>query len=70
MHRTTRVSLLTQPTTRNIIPECTNLSCGYANEHSSNETLHLPTLVALRDACLNIDWAALPVVRDPTVVER
>jgi hypothetical protein len=53
-----------------LIPECTNLSCGYANEHSSNETLHLPTLVALRDACLNIDWAGLPVVRDPSVVEK
>ena len=53
-----------------IIPECTNLSCGYANEHSGNETLHLPTLFALRDACIRIDWSSLPVDRDPTVVER
>jgi hypothetical protein len=52
------------------IPECTNLSCGYANEHSGNETLHLPTLFALRDACLRIDWASLPVARDPAVVEK
>jgi acetylornithine deacetylase/succinyl-diaminopimelate desuccinylase-like protein len=52
------------------IPECTNLACGYANEHSGNETLHLPTLFALRDACLRIDWASLPVARDPAVVER
>jgi len=47
------------------IPECTNLSCGYANEHSGSETLHLPTLVALRNQCLVIDWEALPTERVP-----
>lgn len=52
-----------------IIPECTNLSCGYANEHSGNETLHVPTLFHLRDACLTIDWDALPTERDPRVTE-
>ena len=50
-----------------IIPECTNLSCGYLNEHSGNETLHLPTLFNLRDSCLTIDWEALPTNRDPLV---
>ena len=52
-----------------IIPECTNIACGYANEHSGNETLHLPTLFALRDACIRIDWQSLPAVRDPSVKE-
>jgi hypothetical protein len=53
-----------------IIPECTNVSCGYANEHTGNETLHLPTLFALRNQCLVIDWETLPTVRDPKVIER
>lgn len=51
------------------IPECTNISCGYQNEHTGNETLHLPTLFALRHACLTIDWDSLPTKRDPKVVE-
>lgn len=50
-----------------IIPECTNISCGYLNEHTGNETLHLPTLFHLRDSCLTIDWEALPTDRDPQV---
>lgn len=53
-----------------IIPECTNVSCGYNNEHTGNETLHLPTLFALRNQCIVIDWENLPTVRDPNVIER
>jgi hypothetical protein len=52
------------------IPECTNVSCGYANEHSGSETLHMPTLMALRNQCLVLDWESLPTVRDPRVIER
>jgi hypothetical protein len=52
------------------IPECTNLSCGYANEHSGSETLHMPTLMALRNQCIVLDWEGLPTVRDPKVKER
>lgn len=51
------------------IPECTNISCGYANEHTANETLHLPTLFALRDNCLRIKWEELPTERDPSTIE-
>jgi hypothetical protein len=47
------------------IPECTNISCGYASEHSSDETLHVPTVMHLRDACLLVDWENLPVIRKP-----
>lgn len=50
-----------------IIPECTNISCGYSNEHTAKERLHLPTLLALREACLQVDWESLPTERDPTV---
>jgi hypothetical protein len=52
-----------------LIPECTNVSCGYQNEHTGKETLHLPTVFALRDACLSVDWENLPTKRDPKVVE-
>jgi len=52
-----------------IIPECTNVSCGYDHEHTGGETLHLPSLFALRDALLAVDWEALPTHRDPSVVE-
>jgi hypothetical protein len=48
-----------------IIPECTNLSCGYEREHSADEMLDVAHLLALRDALLTVDWAALPVKRDP-----
>jgi len=48
-----------------LIPECTNVSCGYYDEHTAREQLDLGHLAALRDACLRLDWASLPVVRDP-----
>jgi hypothetical protein len=52
------------------IPECTNIACGYANEHSGSETLHIPTLFALRQACcFEVDWENLPTERDPKVRE-
>jgi hypothetical protein len=51
------------------IPECTNLSCGYANEHSGKEILHMPTLIALRNQCVQMDWESLPTERNPKVSE-
>lgn len=51
------------------IPECTNISTGYFQEHTGNETLDVGYLKALLEACLKIDWEALPTVRDPAVVE-
>ena len=50
-----------------LIPECTNLSCGYEAEHTKGETLDFEFLSQLRDACLLIDWEALPTER---VAER
>lgn len=52
-----------------IIPECTNISVGYLNEHSGNETLDVGFLEALLAQCLIVDWEALPTVRDPLLVE-
>lgn len=47
-----------------LIPECTNLSVGYFNEHRSHETLDYPHWQALRDKVIQIDWDSLPTCRD------
>lgn len=50
-----------------VIPECTNVSVGYDNEHSPNETLDVWHLQALRDAVIEAFASGidLPVARDP-----
>ena len=52
-----------------IIPECTNVSVGYDNEHTPSETLDVWHLVALRDALIEVfkHGVDLPAVRDPAV---
>ena len=50
-----------------VIPECTNISCGYEGAHSPSEYVDVEYLFRLRDALLDIDWEALPTVRDPKV---
>lgn len=52
-----------------IVPECTNLSVGYEFQHTANETQDLEHVQKLLDALCNIEWAKLPVVRDPKDVE-
>lgn len=52
-----------------IIPECTNISVGYAREHTQEESLNLVYFQQLAAAVLTFDWDALPVERDPSVVE-
>ena len=49
------------------IPECTNISVGYMNEHRPNETLDLVHLKALIRMVISIDWESLPTDRDPSV---
>jgi len=53
-----------------IIPECTNVSVGYDNEHTPNETLDVWHLMQLRDAVIAVFKTGidLPVVRDPSIV--
>jgi hypothetical protein len=48
-----------------IIPECTNVSCGYEAEHTGNEMLDVQHLFQLADALLLVDWDKLPTERDP-----
>jgi hypothetical protein len=52
-----------------IIPECTNISVGYYNEHGDRENLDIVHFQALADAVLKVVWDSLPVDRDPTVPE-
>lgn len=48
-----------------LIPECTNVSVGYLNEHTTSETLDLNHLYHLIQRVAQIDWEALPTERDP-----
>ena len=48
-----------------IIPECTNISVGYYNEHTTNEYQDINHLTKLAMACVEIDWESLPVERKP-----
>lgn len=50
-----------------IIPECTNISVGYYNEHGERENLDIVHFAALAVAVTKVDWENLPVDRDPTV---
>lgn len=49
------------------IPECTNISVGYYNEHGDRENLDIVHFAALASAAALVDWDALPTERDPTV---
>ncbi len=52
-----------------IIPECTNLSVGYEDEHTGDEMLDMQHLLQLAAAIVKIDWDSLPTKRDPKVIE-
>jgi hypothetical protein len=47
----------------NLVSECTNISVGYYNEHSTSEYQNLEFLKKLCNAVCEIDWESLPVVR-------
>jgi hypothetical protein len=51
------------------IPECTNISVGYYNEHTFREMQDIEHLAILADVCLLVDWEKLPTKRDPSKVE-
>lgn len=52
-----------------LIPECTNISIGYKNQHTSSETQNILILEALLAALPHVDWDNLPSHRDPLAVE-
>ena len=47
------------------IPECTNISVGYFNEHTHNEHQNITYLNWLCRGVVKVDWENLPVERDP-----
>lgn len=49
-----------------IIPECTNISVGYYNEHSNFEYQDIDHLINLAKACVLVDWENLSTKRDPS----
>ena len=53
-----------------VIPECTNISVGYYNEHSDQESLDIVHFTALAERVARIDWDSLPTLRDPSVKEN
>jgi hypothetical protein len=48
-----------------VIPECTNLSVGYFNEHTKKEEQDLDYLIELSNSILKINWEKLPTLRTP-----
>jgi len=52
-----------------LIPECTNISVGYYQEHTSYELLEYGFLQQLSDKLRRITFETLPVERDPEVEE-
>lgn len=52
-----------------LIPECTNLSVGYYQEHTFSEHQDIDHLKKLANALLFVDWESLPTVRDFTKIE-
>lgn len=46
-----------------LIPECTNISVGYEFEHTRHESQDTNFLFKLTQACIAVNWDALPTVR-------
>lgn len=52
-----------------IIPECTNISVGYYDEHTHKERQDIDFLYKLCNSVVKVDWESLPVKRDPIKFE-
>jgi hypothetical protein len=53
-----------------IVPECTNISVGYFDQHTGNETTDVYFAFALLEKLCALDVHSLPVLRDPTAVNE
>ena len=47
-----------------LVPECTNISVGYQNEHTGKESQDIEFLRRLCNTVVKVDWETLPVKRD------
>ncbi len=45
------------------ISECTNVSVGYNNEHTTRESQNMTFLISLCKASVNVNWNSLPSIR-------
>lgn len=52
-----------------LIPECTNVSVGYKNQHGDHEEQDIQFLTLLAGIVLTVAWDDLPVIRSPKVRE-
>ena len=53
------------------IPECTNISCGYHDAHTTSEKIDLWWITRMfAPAILAVEWENLPTKRDHTVIEK
>jgi hypothetical protein len=50
-----------------LIPECTNISVGYYNAHTRDETLDIAFALRLLERLLRLEVGLLPVLRDPAI---
>jgi len=48
-----------------LIPECTNISVGYRNQHGDREQQDVDFLWWLAQQCVTVSWDNLPTKRDP-----
>lgn len=53
----------------NVIPECTNISVGYYNEHTHTEHQDMSFLIRLAEASVLVNWEDLTISRDPSKTE-
>ena len=52
-----------------LIPECTNISVGYYNEHTHRESQDIEFLKRLCRTVVSIDWETLPIERDQNSID-
>ena len=53
-----------------LVPECTNISVGYQNEHTGRECQDIDFLRRLCITISNVDWETLPISRNPLEEEE
>lgn len=52
-----------------LIPECTNISVGYYNQHCKSEDQEINHLLNLRDAMVEFTYEGLEIQRDPSLMD-
>ena len=53
-----------------LVPECTNISVGYYNEHTFSEIQDMSFLRRMAQAACQIDWETLPINRNPDDIDE